>query len=382
MADLHIGKRVNGYSMIDDQKILLNETLEYLYKEKPQAIILAGDIYDRRNPPIEAVTLFDAFISKVILELKIPVIAIGGNHDGGERLAFASHILANAGFHMAGNFSWPIPSVQLEDEFGIVNFHLMAYADLSIIHTMMPETQGLNYVEAIDWILQHTDLDPSHRHVLIAHGVVVGDEPLEKTDSERELTIGGTEFWQSSALKGFDYVALGHLHRSQRAGADYIRYSGSLMPYSFSEEHHEKVILNVELNEKKQCMIETLVLHPVRPLKTIQGTLKHLLEVPNEIADFQNAYLRVLLEDESSLIEPMQRLKNVFPYIMEMDYIHKNKEYVSAIFSSEESNTAVKAMNSMQLFENFYLWSEGKVPNEAMNRLMEQLFEELGEADK
>ena len=379
MADLHIGKIVNGYSMIDDQKALLDQTVQYLIQEAPQALILAGDIYDRRNPSVEAITLFDDFISKVVLELHIPVLAIGGNHDGGERLAFASHLLANAGFYMAGHFKWPLPQVVLEDEYGMVEYHFMSYADLSVIHAMVPETKQLDYAESMDFLLQQLDLDMGHRHILIAHGMVIGNQPLETSDSERMLSIGGTECWKSSALSSFDYVALGHLHRQQKTGAEHIRYAGSLMQYSFSEEHHEKVILSVTMDAKGQCEIEKLPLQPIRHLKTIRGTLKELVALPPHIVPYQKDYLRVLLEDKTPQIEPMQQLKQCFPYIMEMDYVDKKQTKGSSLFATDEAKDVAESMNPMRLFDNFYTWATSDTPSESMQDIMEQLFNEVEE---
>ena len=200
LADLHIGKKVNGYSMVDDQRVILKQVTRLIAQEKPNALILAGDIYDRRNPPIEAVSLFDEFVSEVVLDLKVPILAIGGNHDGGERLGFANAIQAKVGLHLVGNFTWPIPKVRFEDEKGPVDVYLMAYADLAVLHTVVPETEGLSYVQAMDWILNHTEVDEKARNVLVAHGVVTGDDELVTSDSERVLSIGGTEYWKSASL--------------------------------------------------------------------------------------------------------------------------------------------------------------------------------------
>ena len=266
LADLHIGKKVNGYSMIDDQRFVLDQVIARIRAEQPDALILAGDIYDRRNPPVEAVALFDAFVSQVVLELDVPVLAIGGNHDGGERLGFANAIQAKAGLHLAGAFSWPLPKVRLTDADGPVDVYLMAYADLAVLHQLVPETEGMDYAQAMDHVLSQTALDPAARNVLVAHGVVTGDEALATCDSERTLSIGGTEFWQSASLAAFDYVALGHLHQAQRAGSDRIRYAGSLLQYSFSEENQQKVMLSVQLSADGALQIEALPLNPLRRL--------------------------------------------------------------------------------------------------------------------
>ena len=375
LADLHIGKKVNGYSMIDDQKIILDHIIECIENEKPDAIILAGDIYDRRNPPIEAVSLFDEFVSRVILNLHVPILAIGGNHDGGERLGFANAIQAEAGLHLVGNFTWPIPVVRLMDEAGPVDFYLMSYADLPILHTIVPETVAMDYAEAMDWILSHTDIDRNARNVLIAHGVVIGEEGIETCDSERILSIGGSESWSSDSLKMFDYVALGHLHQAQRSGSDSIRYAGSLMQYSFSEENHVKVMLDVSIDANGKLKINSIPLKSPRKLVTVKGNLENLLKVPEEIEPNRNDYLRVILEDEGALIEPMQRLKSCYPNIMLLERANvptMQNELFRLDITGEKKN-----MSPMELFVSFYQLMNESEPSQEMYSIMQEVFEQV-----
>lgn len=379
LADLHIGKKVNGYSMIGDQKALLAQVTAQIKEEKPAALILAGDIYDRRNPPVEAISLFDSFVSEVVLTLGVPILAIGGNHDGGERLGFANAIQAKAGLFLAGNFTWPLPKVRLEDADGPVDIYLMAYADLAVLHALVPETEKMDYPEAMDYILSHTPLDPQARHVLVAHGVVTGDEALATCDSERSLSIGGTEFWQSEALSDFDYVALGHLHQAQRAGSDHIRYAGSLMQYSFSEEGQQKVMLDVELDATGKAVVAALPLTPPRQLVTIQGTLDALLDVPEAVRPHQADYLRVVLEDEGSLLEPMQRLKQCYPNIMVME--RRSGMTAEAGAALPSSATATVKRSPLEMFTAFYEQMTDDAPTEEMCDVMAQIFAELGKEE-
>lgn len=375
LADLHIGKKVNGYSMIDDQRFILEQIISRLKEEQPDALILAGDIYDRRNPSVEAVALFDDFVSRVVLEIGVPVLAIGGNHDGGERLGFANAIQAKAGLYLAGAFSWPVPKVRLRDENGPVDIYLMAYADLAVLHQMVPETADLDYPQAMDWILSHTALDESARHVLVAHGVVCGDEPLETCDSERVLAIGGTEFWQSAALADFDYVALGHLHQMQKAGSVRIRYAGSLMQYSFSEEKQEKVMLDVTLGADGALTVKSITLKPLRHLVTVRGMLDHLLSIPEEMIPYRNDYLRVILEDEGGLLEPMQRLKQCYPYIMllerKMPMSAQNDQLLP------EAQAAMAKRTPLEMFCAFYEQVMDTPADEEMCAFMQEIFENV-----
>lgn len=379
LADLHIGKKVNGYSMIGDQKALLAQVTAQIKEEKPAALILAGDIYDRRNPPVEAISLFDSFVSEVVLTLGVPILAIGGNHDGGERLGFANAIQAKAGLFLAGCFTWPLPKVRLEDADGPVDIYLMAYADLAVLHALVPETEKMDYPEAMDYILSHTPLDPQARHVLVAHGVVTGDEALATCDSERSLSIGGTEFWQSEALSDFDYVALGHLHQAQRAGSDHIRYAGSLMQYSFSEEGQQKVMLDVDLDAAGAVVVGALPLTPLHQLVTIQGTLDALLDVPEAVRPHQADYLRVVLEDEGTLLEPMQRLKQCYPNIMVME--RRSGMTAEAGAALPSSATATVKRSPLEMFTAFYEQMTDDAPTEEMCDVMAQIFAELGKEE-
>lgn len=375
LADLHIGKKVNGYSMIDDQRFILEEVLARIEAERPDALILAGDIYDRRNPPVEAVALFDDFVSRVVLDLSVPVLAIGGNHDGGERLGFANAIQARAGLYLAGTFQWPLPKVRLDDEDGPVDIYLMAYADLAVLHQVVPETAALDYPQAMDWILAHTALDTAARHVLVAHGVVTGDTPLETCDSERVLSIGGTEFWQSASLAAFDYVALGHLHQAQTAGSTHIRYAGSLMQYSFSEEKQQKVMLSVTLAADGAVEVEALPLSALRRLVTIEGTLDTLLAVPETVAPHRDDYLRVILDDTGELLEPMQRLKQCYPHIMLMERRAQLKTWDTQMMPQVDATTTKRT--PLEMFNAFYEQVTDTPAEEAMCALMQEVFAEV-----
>ena len=373
LADLHIGKKVNGYSMVDDQRVLLEQVADLVHTHKPDALILAGDIYDRRNPPIEAISLFDAFTSKIVLDEGVPILAIGGNHDGGERLGFSNAIQAKAGLHLVGSFHWPLPKVRMYDADGTVDFYLMAYADLAVLHQMVPETVELDYPKTMDYLMQHTTLDASARNVLLAHGVVTGSEPAQTCDSERVLSIGGTEYWQSEALAHFDYVALGHLHGAQRAGGDHIRYAGSLMQYSFSEENQKKVMLDIELDGQGLAQFNSISLEAPRKLVTLKGNLDQLLSLPEEARAIQEDYLRIVLEDEGALIEPMQRLKNVYPNIMllERTACPLQKRPLSTTVTLSEKRSPI------DLFQSFYTAVMEQEPEPAMVKIMTDTFEQL-----
>ena len=283
-----------------------------------------------------------------------------------------------AGLHLVGSFTWPLPKVRLYDADGPVDVTLMAYADLAVLHALVPETAELDFPQAMDWVLRHTDLDPAARQVLVAHGVVTGDAPLETCDSERELSIGGTEYWQSGSLAGFDYVALGHLHQAQRAGSERIRYAGSLMQYSFSEENQQKVMLSVTLDKDGALDVQPLPLVGPRRLVTVKGLLDELLSVPERVRVHQNDYLRVVLEDTGSLLGPMQRLKHCYPNIMLME-----RQALPEVVLDQPLPQAAEGTkrSPLDMFAAFYEQVMEEAPGEELCAVMKSVFDEVQKED-
>lgn len=335
LADLHIGKKFNQMDLMEDQRFVLEQVLAHVDVEKPDVVLLAGDIYDRRNPSVEAVSLCDWFLSELILKRHCQVIGIGGNHDGGERLDFANGILSQMGLFLQGSFSYPIPEVVLKDEWGEVVFHLFAFADLATLHHHCPQLSGLDYADSMEKLLAEIEVDDGRRHVLLAHGMVLSTDALSFSESERDLSVGGIMAWHSESLEKFDYVALGHLHQAQRCGKDFIRYSGSLLKYSFSEEHHQKQILAIDLAE--EASVRSLPLKFLHEVVTLEGELEELLE--REVGDGVEDYIRVILTDKGQTIEPMMRLKKKFPRILQLTrkYDYELEDQAEEIIFADET---------------------------------------------
>lgn len=360
MADLHIGKKLNQASLDADQAHMLGQVVQLIQTHQPDVLLLAGDIYDRRNPSIEAVELLDDFLSKVVLGCKVPVIAISGNHDSAERLGFASSILTKAGLHIAGRMELPVPHTTLYDQWGPVVFHQLSYGDLATIKYILNTEEHLDYQTAMQTVLGSINLDKGNRtrHVLVAHGVVaavhdnddtVPDMP-ERCDSERELTIGGTEFWTSDLLAGFDYVALGHLHSCQKSGSERIRYAGSPMKYSFSEEHHTKGLLQIDLDGDGNITVEQLVLTPLYDMRTIRGELAELLQ-PEVVQSANHMdYIRAILTDYGELLEPMARLREQYPNVLLLE----REQQMIAEPIAEYTRGNIHIDQPEQLFTQFY----------------------------
>lgn len=382
MADLHIGKKLNQANLQEDQCYMLQQVVALIKQQKPDVLLLAGDVYDRRNPSVEAIALLDDFFSNVVLECGVPIVAISGNHDSGERLGFASSILTRAGLHIAGAMELPVPQTVLYDEWGPVVFHQLSYGDLAAIKYLLQTDETMDYQTAMETVLKTIELSRNNhtRHVLLAHGVVAAvneDESLEYSDSERELTIGGTEFWTSDLLDGFDYVALGHLHSCQRSGSDRIRYAGSPMKYSFSEEHHKKGVLQIDMDADGNVEIHQLPLVPLYELRTIRGNLQDLLQ--SEVVHAANPmdYIRAILTDYGELLEPMARLREQYPNVLLMEREHQ----MIAEPMEQYQHIDVTSTKPEQLFERFYQQVTGNVMTDSELDIMQACFQAVWEVE-
>ena len=264
LSDLHLGKIVNGFSMLEDQKYILAQILELARSERPDGVLIAGDVYDKRVPAAEAVGVLDGFLTD--LAQIAPVFVISGNHDSAERLAFGGRLMTAAGVYVSPVYDGTVRTVELTDEFGPVQIHLLPFLKPVQVRRFFPEAEVANYTDAVRTALAHIDRGDGARHVLVTHQLVTG---AALCDSE-ELSIGGSENVDAEVFEGFDYVAMGHLHGPQRAGGDHIRYCGTPLKYSFSEEKHHKSVTMVTLGEKGSVQIDTLPLKPLRDRRVFQ----------------------------------------------------------------------------------------------------------------
>lgn len=371
LADLHIGKKLNHVDLIEDQKIALMEVLDYIDLYQPEVVLLAGDIYDRRSPSLEAIGLCDWFLSELILRKKVKVIGIGGNHDSGKRLDFASGILSKTGLYLAGEFSYPLKALEFSFDDIAVVFHLLPFCDLATLVHHNHDFSSLSYEESMVKLIDELELAPDKRHVLIFHGMVLGSEDLYFSDSERLLSVGGSLAFSAKVLEKFDYVALGHLHRRQKVGKDYIVYSGSLFPYSFSEEHHDKGIQMVEFKADGETKISFLPFKKGKRLKTLRGKLEELLDEKNPSED----YLKIELTDKTELIEPMKKLQAVYPNVLQLVRV-REKEVETVNNQVFEKNKELKS--PLEIFEHFYESLEDDVFSEEARAWLKALIEEEG----
>lgn len=356
MGDWHIGKLVNGFYMTEDQEFIIEQIYEAIEKKKPDVVVIAGDLYDRSVPPVHAVELLNKTMKKIVKDLNTKVIALAGNHDSNERLEFASSLLCDSGLYIVGNLKRKIDKIVLEDEHGKVNFYPIPYADVPIVRDLFEDenikTHDLAMQKVISEILN--DFNEDERNIAVAHGYVTqmkedNFEALEESDSEKPLSIGGTEYINAKHFEKFNYTALGHLHGPQKVGSDRIRYSGSLMKYSFSEVKQKKGITIVDIDENGDVDIEIYDLKPRRDFRIKTGTLDEIIKGFDNSSENYEDYIKVILKDKGELLDPMAKLRSIYPNVMELT----REERVSRN-SSRNVATNIKEKSKMTLFKNFY----------------------------
>lgn len=356
-GDWHIGKIVNQRHMTIDQEYILEELVKMLALEKPDVLVVAGDIYDRGIPPVEAVELLDKVLSEILLKLSIPVIMIAGNHDSPDRLGFGSQLLRERGLYISGPFSKDIQKVVLSDEYGPVNFYLIPYAPPAVVREVLGCSTVCDHDTAMKAIIERIRevWNGQERNVIVTHGFVRGAEELELSESEKPLSVtlavGGTEFVDVKRFDGFTYTALGHLHGPQQAGSVRVRYAGSLLKYSFSETKQEKSVTLVQIGKDGELSIECKALLPLRNMRRIKGTLKGLLDPEVYGSTNVEDYLHVTLTDEGELIEPMGKLRTVYPNVLSLDMEIKERRVGESKTSAGEG---YKHKSKLDLFSDFY----------------------------
>lgn len=315
-SDWHIGRQFHNVSLLEDQRHVLDQLITYIEQESVDALVIAGDIYDRSVPPSTAVELLDEVLTKICMEMNVPVILISGNHDSAERLRFGSQQLSKAGLHILGNLAKVTEPVIIKSSSGDIAFYGIPYNDPEMLRNLSGETIS-SYDEAhtylVEKILQSKSGDINN--VLISHCFIDG---AEESDSERPLSIGGSDRVSYQACLPFDYVALGHLHAPQYKGAEHIRYSGSLLKYSFSEQHQKKGVTLVEMDSKGLSSHKHLPLTPLRDMRIIEGEFNDILE-QGKTDPNNDDYLLIRLTDRQAILDPMAKLREVYPNILQLE---------------------------------------------------------------
>lgn len=319
LADLHLGKRVNGFSMMEDQEYILNRILEIMEEEQPDGLLIAGDVYDKTIPPAEAVRRMDDFLTAVAAK-HVPVFLISGNHDSAERVAFGHQLMQGSGIWISPVYDGTIRHHTLEDRWGEVNIYLIPFLRPSVVRSFFPDVEIEDYTDALRTIIEDLQVDTSRRNVVLAHQFVTAAGALPETCDSEQLSVGGLDRVDGSVFSPFDYTALGHLHGPQRVGSETIRYAGSPLKYSFSELHQKKSVTVVELRAKGETEIRQIPLQPRREMTELRGTFEEILEEARKKGEPQTDYYHMILTDETDVVDALSRLREYYPNIMLLDY--------------------------------------------------------------
>ncbi len=375
VSDLHLGKRVNGFSMIEDQRYILDEITGIIYEEKPDAVVIAGDVYDKPMPPAEAVQLFDLFISR-LEDMQIEVFVISGNHDSAERLSFGASIMDKRGIHFAGRYDGSISKVDLEDEHGIVNFYMLPF--IKPVHVRAAfadeEPEICTYDDALAYAIGKMGIDTGERNVLIAHQFVTGAETCES----EELSIGGLDNVDASLFDPFDYTALGHLHGPQDIVRNKVRYSGTPLKYSFSEVSHRKSLTVVDMGAKGDVRVTTRELRPLRDMQVLKSEFSKLTDsLYYDEIDTDN-YMRIILTDEEDVIGALPELRAIYPNLMRLDY-DNSRTRASAIVTGCEGDDQ---RTPLEIFESLYETQNGREMDEEQIGFISDLIDKVWGIDQ
>lgn len=325
LADLHLGRVFHGISLLDDQRHALDQVVDALRSERADVLVLAGDLYDRALPSADAVRLFDEFLREVHEDVRIPVIAIVGNHDSADHLGFGAWMFSRGDVHVRGRVERDLLPITLEDRHGEVTFYPVPYVEPEAARPILGDEVAPSHRALVQALTgsarQHHSLSPNARTVIIAHAFVRGLEaPGESRRSERSLHLGGAGAATSDDFEGFDYVALGHLHRPQSLTADgRVRYAGSLLKYSFDEVDHDKGMTLVELGPRGARSVTHVSLRPKRDLARLEGSLESLL-TGAEHERARGCFVSAELDDHPPPLQAMERLRQRFPHAAELHY--------------------------------------------------------------
>lgn len=372
LSDLHLGKRVNEFSMLDDQKYILTKIINIIDAECPDAVLIAGDVYDKAVPPAEAIALFDDFLVR-LAQRKRQVFVISGNHDSPERIAFGSRLMDAAGIHMSKVYDSKIVPITLEDSIGAVHFYMLPFVKPMHVRRYFEEETIDTYTDALRVAVAQMGADFSERNVLITHQFVTG---ASRSESE-EVSVGGTDNVDASVFEGFDYVALGHIHSPQNCGSETIRYCGTPLKYSFSEAGDQKSVTVVELGEKGSCSVRTVPLLPQHDLVELRGSFAEVMDKSfYENTTWQTDYTRVTLTDEEDIPDAIGKLRTVYHNLMRLDYDNTRTRANSEIVGADVREN----ISPLQLFADFYELQNNHPMSQEQLVFMEELIEKAQEA--
>lgn len=373
ISDLHLGKRVYEFPMLEEQRDILEKILGIAKDERADGVLVAGDVYDRQVPSAEAVQLFDWFLT-ALAEMGLYVFVISGNHDSAERLAFGARLMETQRVYLAPVFAGEVKTVSLTDAYGELCIYLLPFIKPAYVRRFYPDREIADYEEALGTVMEHMSVDETKRNILLAHQFVTG---ASRSESE-EITAGGLDNVSAEHFAAFDYTALGHIHRPQSVGAATIRYCGTPLKYSFSEAGHEKSVTVVELMEKGRTDIRTIPLKPLRNLREIRGSYEEITARKYWENTETEDYLHVTLTDEEDIPEAIRKLRVIYPNIMKLDYDNRRTRSFASIEMSEKP----EEKTPLQLFEELYRLQNNQDLGEEQRAYLTRLVEEIWEVER
>lgn len=374
LADLHIGKMIYEQSLLEDQKYMLQQIIEIVEQEKIEAVLIAGDIYDRSVPPGEAVEVLNDFLNTLIKQLKVKVFMIAGNHDSKERLNFGSRILENDGLYIQTNYDGQIRKVALSDQ---INVYLLPFLKPIEVRPYFPDEKIENYNDAMKCIMQNETIDSSKINLLMAHQFVTNcQNSPERCDSE-VTPVGGIENVEVSNFDAFDYVALGHIHGPQRIGKDTIRYAGTMLKYSFSEVNHHKSAVMITIDEPtKKLDYALLPLKPLRDMRVLKGPIQELLKPENYQGTNTDDYIKAILTNSEAIYDAIGQMRKVYPHTLSLEI-----ENCQTSFGQEEWQKLekIKKKSEFELFEDFYQFQNNRQLDEEQTKMVQDAIQKVKE---
>lgn len=374
LSDLHLGKRLNEFSLLEDQSFILQQLVELVRSEQPDCVLLAGDIYDKPVPPAEAVTLFDDFLNK--LAQLTTVCVTSGNHDSAERLAFGAQLMREGGVHFCGLYTGEPQCVTLQDAYGSVHIYLLPFLKPAHVrHCLPPEEaeQVTTYHEALRCAVERLHINAAERNVLVAHQFVTGAQ----TAGSEAVNVGGVDNIGAEVFSDFDYTALGHIHKAQNVGSERVRYSGTPLKYSFAEWQQEKSVTLVELGEKGSVSVTALPLAPLHDLRKLRGSYEELMskdfydELPKDSDGLLRDFYHLTLTDEEDVPDAVQKLRSVYKNLLQLEYDNKRTRTDNAIEGAER----VVEKSPLELMEEFYQLQNNQALSEKQRAYLQGLLE-------
>ncbi len=370
LSDLHIGKKVNEFSMLEDQKYIFEKIISIIEQQKIDGVFIAGDVYDKSIPSREAVQVFDDFLTKIVSK-NIPVFVISGNHDAAERIAFGAELMKQSKVYFSPVFDGNVSEIILKDEYGEIAIYLLPFIKPATVRPYYSDVEINSYNDAVKTVIEHININKNRRNILIAHQFVTG---AEKSNSE-DISVGGIDNVDADVFDNFDYVALGHIHKPQYVGRETIRYCGTPLKYSFSEVNHKKSVSIVTLKQKGNISIEKIDLIPQKDMCEIKGYYQEITALCYyKNINVQN-YMHIILKDEQDIVDAIAKLRSIYPNIMRLDYDNKRTQNNQNIDITEN----IEYKTPLQLLQQFYEIQNNCAMTEEQTlfsaRIMEKIWE-------